>query len=213
MLIYWENLSSSFLLDVKSYIYLREKLKAHENDQNAFSTIDQNHTSNDCNCTSILTIYSTSTWHKSNQEKKRVTQYNHTLSSHRLHLSFIIYFSARWMTIIKQKNTIFCATIMSIMNVKNSSSRSKIETSLYRVSSMKSRARTMNCRWTAQTLSSRVYLSVTCWIETIDSLLILLFQFYCFNDVKLLYSRRAIFFLREFCSFDTNSIVFFMSQA
>jgi len=40
-LIYWESLSSSSLLDVKSYIYLREKSRAHENDQNAFSTIDQ----------------------------------------------------------------------------------------------------------------------------------------------------------------------------
>jgi len=167
---------------------------------------------NDCNCTFILTIYSTSTWHKSNQEKKRITQYNHILSSHRSHLSFIIYFSARWMTIIKQKNTVFCVTIMSITSAKNSSSRSKIETSLYRISSMKSRARTMNCRWTAQTLSSRVYSSITRWIEAIDSLLILLFQIYCFDDAKSSCSRRAIFSLREFCSFDTNSIVFPMSR-
>ncbi len=40
-LIYWKSLSSSSLLNVKSCIYLREKLRAHENDQNAFSTIDQ----------------------------------------------------------------------------------------------------------------------------------------------------------------------------
>jgi len=41
MLIYWRDLSSSSLLNVKSCIYLREKSRAHENDQNAFSTIDQ----------------------------------------------------------------------------------------------------------------------------------------------------------------------------
>ncbi len=100
-LIYWEDLSSPSLLDVKSFIYSREKLRAQENNQNAFSFIDQSQTSNDCDCTSILTIHSTSTWHKSNQEKKRITQYNHTLSSHRVHLSFITYFSAQWMTIIE----------------------------------------------------------------------------------------------------------------
>ncbi len=60
---------------------------------------------NNCDCTSILTIHSTSTWHKSNQEKERIIQYNHTLSSHRVHLSFIIYFSAQWMTIIEWENT------------------------------------------------------------------------------------------------------------
>jgi len=60
---------------------------------------------NDCDCTFILTIHSTSAWHKSNQEKKRIIQYNHTLSSHHVHLSFIIYFSAQWMTIIERENT------------------------------------------------------------------------------------------------------------
>jgi len=100
-LIYWKDLSSSSLLDVKSFIYSRGKLRAQENDQNAFSFIDQSQTLNDCDCTFILTIHSTSTWHKLNQEKKRITQYNHTLSSHRVHLSFITYFSAQWMTIIE----------------------------------------------------------------------------------------------------------------
>jgi len=71
-LIYWESLNSSSLLDVKSYIYLREKLRTHENDQNAFFTIDQSHASNDCDCTFILTIYSMSTWHKLNQEQNRI---------------------------------------------------------------------------------------------------------------------------------------------
>ncbi len=61
--------------------------------------------SNDCDYTFILTIHSTSTWHKSNQKKKRIIQYNHTLSSHHVHLSFIIYFSAQWMTIIERENT------------------------------------------------------------------------------------------------------------
>ncbi len=40
MLIYWEDLNLFSLLDVKSYIYLREKLRVHKNDQNAFFTID-----------------------------------------------------------------------------------------------------------------------------------------------------------------------------
>ena len=40
-LIYWESLSSSSLLDVKSFIYSRGKSRAQENDQNAFSFIDQ----------------------------------------------------------------------------------------------------------------------------------------------------------------------------
>jgi len=100
-LIYWKDLSSSSLLNVKSFIYSREKSRAQENDQNTFSFIDQSQTLNDCDCMSILTIHSTSTWHKSNQEKKRVTQYNYTLSSHHVHLSFITYFSAQWMTIIE----------------------------------------------------------------------------------------------------------------
>jgi len=60
---------------------------------------------NDCDCTFILTIHLTSTWHKSNQEKKRIIQYNHILSSHHVHLSFIIYFSAQWMIIIERENT------------------------------------------------------------------------------------------------------------
>ncbi len=100
-LIYWKDLNSSSLLDVKSFIYSHEKLRVQENNQNAFSFIDQSQTSNDCDCMFILTIHSTFTWHKSNQEKKRVTQYNHTLSFYRVHLSFITYFSAQWMTIIK----------------------------------------------------------------------------------------------------------------
>ncbi len=48
-------------LDVKLYIYLREKLKAHKNDQNTFSTINQSHALNNCDYTFILTIYSTFT--------------------------------------------------------------------------------------------------------------------------------------------------------
>ena len=100
-LIYWKSLSSSSLLDIKSFIYSREKSKAQENDQNAFSFINQSQTLNDCDCMSILTIHSTFTWYKSNQEKKRITQYNHTLSFHHVHLSFITYFSAQWMIIIE----------------------------------------------------------------------------------------------------------------
>ncbi len=40
-LIYWRNLNSSSLLDVRSYIYLREESRVYENDQNAFFTINQ----------------------------------------------------------------------------------------------------------------------------------------------------------------------------
>ncbi len=73
ILIYWEDLNSSSLLDVKLYIYLCEKLRVHENDQNAFSIIDQNHALNDCDCTSIFIIHSTSTWYKLIQEQNKVT--------------------------------------------------------------------------------------------------------------------------------------------
>jgi len=100
-LIYWEDLNSSSLLDIKSFIYSHEKLRAQENDQNAFFFIDQSQTLNDCDCMSILTIHSTSTWYKLNQEKKRVNQYNHILSFHHVHFSFITYFSAQWMIIIE----------------------------------------------------------------------------------------------------------------
>ncbi len=61
---------------------------------------------NDCNCIFILTIHSTSTWYKSNQEKKRIIQYNHILSFHHMHISFIIYFSAQLMTIIEWENIV-----------------------------------------------------------------------------------------------------------
>ncbi len=126
-LIYWESLNSSSLLDIRSYIYLRAKLRVQESDQNAFSSIDQSQTLNDCDCTFILTIYSTFTWHKSNQEKKRIIQYNHTLSFHHVHLSFITYFSAQWMIIIEQENAVFDTTIMSITSATKSTSRSKIK--------------------------------------------------------------------------------------
>jgi len=72
MLIYWEDLNSSSLLDVKSCICLREKSKAHKNDQNTFFIIDQSYALNDCDCTSILTIYLTFMWHKLNQKQNKV---------------------------------------------------------------------------------------------------------------------------------------------
>ena len=103
-LIYWGGLSPPSLLDAKSFIYLRGKSRAQEDDQNASSSIDQSQTSNDCDRTPILTIHPTSTWHKPNQEKERVTQYNHTLPPHRVRLSSITYFSAQWMAIIEQEN-------------------------------------------------------------------------------------------------------------
>ena len=61
---------------------------------------------NDYNRTFILTIYSTFTWHKSNQKKKKVIQYNHILSSHHACFSFITHFSAQWITIIEQENAV-----------------------------------------------------------------------------------------------------------
>ncbi len=72
MLIYWEDLNSSSLLDVKSCICLREKPKAHKNDQNTFFIIDQSYALNDCDCTFILTIYLTFMWHKLNQKQNKV---------------------------------------------------------------------------------------------------------------------------------------------
>ncbi len=175
-LIYWESLNSSSLLNVRSYIYLREELRVHENDQNVFSTIDQSHASNDCDCTSILTIYSTSTWHKSNQEKIRVIQYNHTLSFHHAHFSFITHFSAQWMTIIEQENTVSALQLWASWmqrNVFHLWIKNWIETSLYKISSMKSRTKMMCHNQTAQTLLSRIYLSIMRWIEAINLLLII----------------------------------------
>ncbi len=52
------------------------------------------------------------------QEQNRIIQYNHTLSSHHVHLSFITYFFAQWMTIIEQENTVFIITITSITSAK-----------------------------------------------------------------------------------------------
>ena len=70
------------------------------------------------------------------------------------------------MTIIEQENTIFDITITSIMSAKKTSfifeSRIESKHRLYRISSMKSRAKTMHHNQTAQTLLSRVYSSITC---------------------------------------------------
>jgi len=85
------------------------------------------------------------------------------------------------------------------------SSWSETGTSLYRISSMKSRARTMHCKETAQTRIKSS--SVTRWIGAIGSLLVQLFQFDCLSGVQLLCSRRAVFSPRGFCPFDTHSIV------
>ena len=83
------------------------------------------------------------------QEQNRIIWYNHTLSSHRTRLSFTTYFLAQWMTIIKQ-GTQFQHYNHEHHECKESwSSWSKIKTSLYRISSMKSRARTMHCKETA----------------------------------------------------------------
>ncbi len=56
--------------------------------------------------------------HDISQEQNKIIQYNHTLSFHHVHLSFITYFFAWWMIIIKQKNIVFNIIIMSIMNAK-----------------------------------------------------------------------------------------------
>jgi len=69
------------------------------------------------------------------------------------------------MTIIEQENAVFDITITSITNAKKMSlifeSRIESKHRLYRISSMKSRAKTMRHNQTAQTLSSRVYSSIT----------------------------------------------------
>jgi len=73
------------------------------------------------------------------QEQDRVIRYNHTLPPHRTRLSSTTY-------------TVFSITTMSTTGAKESwSSRWETGTSLYRISSMKSRARTMHCKETAQT--------------------------------------------------------------
>ncbi len=146
------------------------------------------------------------------QEQDRVIWYNHTLPPHRTRLSSIAYFLARWMAIIKQKNTVFGITTTSTTGAKESwSSRSETGTSLYRISSTKSRARTVYCKETAQTRIKSS--SVTRWIGAIGSLLVLLFQFYCLGDVQSLCSRRTVFSPRGFCPFDTHSIVSPMGRA
>ncbi len=114
-----------------------------------------------------------------------------SLSSH----SFLL---DEWQSLSKEHS--FNIIIMSIMSAKKSwSSRLKIETSLYRISSMKSRIRTMHSKKTAWTCIKNS--SITRWMKVINSLLILLFQRCCLDDMQSLCSQRAIFFLREFCLF------------
>ncbi len=110
------------------------------------------------------------------QEQDRVIQYNYTLPPHRARLSFTTYFFARWMAIIEQKNTVFDITTTSTTGAKESSSRPKTGTSLYRISSMKSRARTMHCKETAQTRIKGS--SVMRWIGAIGSILV-----HCLNFI------------------------------
>ncbi len=132
----------------------------------------------------ILIIHSTSTWHKSNQEKKRITQYNHTLSSHRVHLSFITYFFAQWMIIIEWEHSSTYVTIMSITNAKKTSFvfELRIESKHRCIKYHQWRAEQRRCVINEQHKHSlRVYSSITRWIKVIDSLLdntvsILLFQ-------------------------------------
>ncbi len=132
----------------------------------------------------ILIIHSTSTWHKSNQEKKRITQYNHTLSSHRVHLSFITYFFAQWMIIIELEHSSTYVTIMSITNAKKTSFvfELRIESKHRCIKYHQWRAKQRRCVINEQHKHSlRVYSSITRWIKVIDSLLdntvsILLFQ-------------------------------------
>ncbi len=54
------------------------------------------------------------------------------------------------MAIIEQENTVFYITTTNTTGAKESSSRPETGTSLYRISSIKSRARTMHCKETAQ---------------------------------------------------------------
>jgi len=108
----------------------------------------------------------------------------------------------------------FCVTITSITSAKkclsSSSRKSNRNIVVYNIIN-EEQSKDDALQQTAQILV-RVYSSVIRWIEAIDSLLITQCQFYCFDDVKSLCSRRAIFFLREFCSFDTHSIVSLMSR-
>ena len=123
-LIYWENLSSPSLLNVKSCVYLREKSRVHENDQDCSSrshsllSIRAKHRTT---ATARLYQQSIQRLRDTSQEQNRVIQYNHTLFSHRVHLSFITYFFAWWMAVIEQENTVFDITITSITSAKESS--------------------------------------------------------------------------------------------
>ncbi len=125
----------------------------------------------------ILIIHSTFTWHKSNQKKKRITQYNHTLSSHCEHLSFITYFSAQWMIIIEWENAAssMYVTIMSITNAKKTSFifESRIKSRHHCIKYHQWRAEQRRCVINEQYRHSlRVYLSIMRWIEAIDASLI-----------------------------------------
>ncbi len=87
----------------------------------------------------------------------------------------------------------------------------RIETLLYRISSMKSRAKMMHYN-KQHRHSLRVYSSVTRWMKAIDSLFDTLSQIHCFDDAKSSCSWRAIFSPRGFCPFDIHSIVSLMSR-
>ncbi len=105
------------------------------------------------------------------QEQNRIIWYNHTLSSHRTRLSFTTYFLAQWMTIIKQ-GTQFQHYNHEHHECKESwSSWSKIKTSLYRISSIWKAEQEWWIAEKQRRHASRIYSSVTRWIEVIDSLL------------------------------------------
>jgi len=69
------------------------------------------------------------------------------------------------MTIIEQENIVFNIIIINITSAKKISfifeSRIELKHHLYKISSMKSRAKMMHHNQTAQTLSPRIYLSIT----------------------------------------------------
>ncbi len=104
------------------------------------------------------------------QEQNRVIWYNHTLSSHHMHLSFThIFLLDEWQSSSKEHS--FNITIMSIMSAKNHDlhdwrlKHRCIEYHQWRAEQERCIAKKQHRH------AVKVYSSVTRWIEAIDSLL------------------------------------------
>ncbi len=102
-LIYWKNSTSSTSLLIttsRASIYVNDRKHRRTIRTHSLLSIRAKHSTT----TAIAHLYRQhiQRLRDTRQEQNRV-MYNHTLSSHRAHLSFITYFLARWMTIIEQR--------------------------------------------------------------------------------------------------------------